>query len=94
MPRYIITNMFFYTYILKSEKDGKNYIGYTHDLKRRVEEHQRGFVTATAPRVPLTLIYYEACLSKQDALQREKYLKTTTGRRFIGKRLRSYSHHL
>jgi len=32
----------FYVYILKSEKDGKLYIGYTNDLKRRLEEHNSG----------------------------------------------------
>jgi predicted GIY-YIG superfamily endonuclease len=29
----------FYVYVLKSDKDGSLYIGYTDDLKRRLVEH-------------------------------------------------------
>jgi len=65
---------FYYTYILKSEKDGNNYAGYTQDLKLRFEQHQKGLVTSTKDRRPLKLIYYEACLTQKDALKREKYL--------------------
>ena len=90
MPRNTTSNMFFYTYVLKSLKDGKRYIGWTSDLKRRVEEHNKGLSFATKPRRPLKLIYYEACLNKEDAKQREKYLKTTVGLRYITNRLRNY----
>ena len=38
---------FYYTYILKSEKDGKNYAGYTQDLNLRFEQHQNGEVEST-----------------------------------------------
>ena len=38
---------FYYVYILKSEKDGKNYAGYTQNLKLRLEQHQKGKVTST-----------------------------------------------
>jgi hypothetical protein len=44
----------------------------------------------TRSRVPLHLIYYEACLNERDAFRREKYLKTTYGKRFIKTRCRSY----
>ncbi len=82
--------MFFYAYILESAKDGNHYIGYTSDLKRRFEEHNQGQSTATSLRRPLKLIYYEACLDERDAKQRERYLKTTAGRRFLAKRLRYF----
>ena len=82
--------MFFYTYVLLSEKDNNYYIGYTNDLKRRIEEHNSGKNFSTKPRIPLNLIYFEACLNEEDAKQREKYLKSTIGRRFIKKRLRQY----
>lgn len=55
-------NMFYYTYILKSEKDGKFYTGYTKDLKLRLEEHNKGKVPSTKERAPLILVYYEAAL--------------------------------
>ena len=65
----------FYVYVLKSEKDGNLYTGYTNDLKRRVEEHNYGQNRSTKSRTPFTLIYYEAYKSKEDATHREKMLK-------------------
>jgi putative endonuclease len=82
--------MMFYTYVLISETDSKLYIGFTDDLHKRVEEHQKGAVVSTAHRRPLKLIYYEACLNAEDAIKREKYFKTGFGRRFLKNRLESY----
>jgi len=81
----------FYTYVLISEKDGKHYTGYTKDLKLRFEQHQSGKVESTKYRRPLKIIYYEACLDQEDAMRREKYLKSYHGRMYLGKRLKSYS---
>lgn len=65
----------YYVYVLKSEKDDKLYIGYTNDLKQRLAEHNSGKSFATAWRIPLSLIYYEAFCSKYDAIEREQQLK-------------------
>jgi putative endonuclease len=62
----------YYTYVLQSKIDGYLYIGHTQDLRRRFSEHQSGKVESTAPRKPFDLIYYEACLEKDDAILREK----------------------
>ena len=80
----------FYTYILKSKKDGKFYTGYTSNLKLRFERHNKGLVDSTKSRQPLILVYYEACLNQQDATHREKYLKSYHGKMFIKRRLKSY----
>ena len=80
----------FYTYVLYSEKDGKFYTGFTKDLKLRIEQHNKGHVEATKERRPLKLIYYEACLNRNDATRREKYLKTYYGKAYLKKRLNSY----
>ena len=80
----------FYTYVLQSEKDNKLYVGFTKDLKQRFEQHQKGQVDATKKRMPLALIYYEACISQEDATKREKYFKTYHGRMFLKRRLKSY----
>lgn len=66
---------FYYTYVLKSLKDENMYTGYTNDLKRRFNEHCEGKVESTKNRLPIELIYYEACLSQKDATHREKYSK-------------------
>lgn len=80
----------FYTYILRSLVDGNNYVGYSNDLRRRIQEHHDGKCFSTSYRRPFKLIYYEACLSEIDARRRENYFKSTDGRRFLAKRLRNY----
>ena len=80
----------FYTYFLISEKDDKFYVGYTDNLKRRIKQHNNGDVESTKYRKPLKLIYYEVCLNQKDAIHREKYLKTTYGKRYIRNRLKNY----
>jgi len=80
----------YYTYVLQSKKDGDFYTGFTKKLKLRFEKHQKGHVVSTKDRRPLKLIYYEACIDRDDATHREKYLKTYHGRMFIKKRLKSY----
>lgn len=79
-----------YTYVLRSMKDMKFYTGYTKDLKLRFKQHNKGLVESTKDRRPLELIYYEACLDRDDATKREKYLKSYHGRMFLKNRLKSY----
>ena len=77
----------FYTYVLKSIKDEKLYIGFTDDLSKRFFENQKGQVISTRDRRPLKLVYYEACHDKYKALDREKYFKTGFGRKFLENRI-------
>lgn len=79
-----------YVYVLKSLKDNKKYTGCTSDLEKRFQAHQTGKVSSTKHRTSFELIYYEACISKEDAFRREKYLKTKNGKMFLGNRLKSY----
>ena len=83
-------NKFSYVYVLRSRKDGDLYTGYTSDLRKRFEEHQSGAVQSTKNRLPVELVYYEACLSQADATKREKYLKTAWGKRYLKSRLANY----
>ena len=80
----------FYTYVLQSQKDEGFYAGFTENLKLRFEQHNKSLVESTKDRRPLKLIYYEACISKSDAIRREKYLKSYHGKMFLKKRLKSY----
>ena len=77
-----------YVYILQSFKDEKLYVGHTDDLKRRFREHNNGLVPSTKKRVPLRIVYYEACNILEDALERERQLKTGFGRAYLKRRLR------
>lgn len=76
--------------MLKSIKDGNIYVGFTKNLKLRLEQHNKGSVRSTKIRRPLKLIYFECCLDQADATHREKYFKTYLGRMFIKKRIKSY----
>jgi len=77
----------FYTYVLKSKKDNEMYIGFSSNLKKRVEEHQKGLVEITKSRRPFELVYYEACCDKKKAIKREKALKTGFGRSYLKRRI-------
>ncbi|TSC95251.1 MAG: putative endonuclease [Parcubacteria group bacterium Licking1014_1] len=80
----------FYTYILKSKKDGKLYTGYTNDLRKRFREHNTGKSVYTKSRGPFELIYYEACMEQEDARSRELYLKSGKGKRYLKSRLKRF----
>ena len=77
---------FFYTYVLKCA-DTNFYIGSTSDLKKRLDEHCRGASSDTSKRLPIELVYYEACRSIDAARERERQLKTGFGRGYLRKRL-------
>ncbi|MCU0644684.1 MAG: GIY-YIG nuclease family protein [bacterium] len=79
----------FFVYILKCG-DNNFYTGYTSDLEQRLKEHNKGNVISTKRRLPVTLIYYEASINQKDALHRERYLKTSWGKRYIKTRLKNY----
>lgn len=79
----------FYVYVLQSEKDGKFYVGFSTDLKKRVKYHKQGKNKSTKGRRPLKLIYYEAHASEKDARRREKYFKTDKGKSSLRQMLRT-----
>ncbi|MAZ30221.1 excinuclease ABC subunit C [bacterium] len=80
-----------FVYVLESTDNGTEtlYTGYTNDLKRRLKEHNCGG-TKTTKNSQRRCIYYEACLNQADAERRERYLKTTLGKRLIKRRLKEY----
>jgi putative endonuclease len=84
MPRYC------YVYVLRSLVDYRFYVGLTRDLPARVNLHNNGRVPSTKERAPFELVYWEGCLNETDAAQREKYLKSAWGKRYIKNRLRRY----
>jgi putative endonuclease len=77
----------YFTYVLKSLKDQELYIGFTPNLRKRLELHNSGKVESTKSRIPMKLVYYEACESEEKAIKREKYFKTGFGRKFLTERI-------
>ncbi|MGO8987975.1 MAG: GIY-YIG nuclease family protein [bacterium] len=80
----------YYVYVIRSQKDKQFYTGFTSDLQNRFREHNAGRVSSTKGRCPFELIYYETCLNEQDALAREKYLKSGMGKRYLKNRLKRF----
>ncbi len=79
-----------YVYVLRSAVDGQFYVGLTNNLPARLESHNAGLVSSTKMRAPFELVYWEGCLNRSDAAQREKYLKTAWGKRYLKTRLRRH----
>jgi putative endonuclease len=82
--------MYYYVYVLLSEKDNQWYTGYTSDLRNRLLMHNNGKVESTKNRRPLKLIYFEGCINQQDATRREKYLKSGNGKIYLRNRLSNF----
>ena len=72
-----------YVYILFSVERKRLYKGSTSDLKKRVKQHNLGEVSSTRSGIPWRLVYYQAFLSKTDALREELFLKTGKGKERI-----------
>ena len=67
-----------YAYIVECA-DGTYYCGYTNDLEKRIETHNRGKgAKYTRPRLPVVLVYYEEFETKEEAMSREWHLKQLT----------------
>jgi putative endonuclease len=79
-----------YTYALYSKQEDRFYIGFSEDVDKRFLEHQRGNVWTTSRMSDPILVYYEACLDKKDAQERERSLKTGFGRQYLRKRVENY----
>ena len=80
----------YYTYILKSDKNGRMYTGSTNDLRKRLKQHNDGKSTFTKRDKPYKLIYYEACMNENDARSRELQLKSGLSKRYLKNRLRGF----
>ncbi len=76
------------TYVLKSLKNNKRYIGYTSkDAYQRLNEHNKGCNKWTKQNRPFALVYFEKFKTKIEAIKREKFLKSGQGRKFLDNKL-------
>jgi predicted GIY-YIG superfamily endonuclease len=79
---------FFYVYILQSQIDSDAfYVGFTEDLRDRLETHNAGHVPHTAKFRPWKVKTAVAFSDRQRAIEFELYLKSGSGRAFAKKRL-------
>ncbi|MEZ4787782.1 MAG: GIY-YIG nuclease family protein [Flavobacterium haoranii] len=80
--------MSFYTYVLKSDKDGRLYKGHTENLETRLLQHNSGKTPSTKPYLPWELVYFEEFFTREEAILREKYFKSGIGREFLKTKLK------
>ncbi|MEW6052869.1 MAG: GIY-YIG nuclease family protein [Nitrospirota bacterium] len=77
----------FLVYILKSESTSQYYIGHTDDLDRRISQHNNidyhGSQHTKRNKGPWTCVYTETFLTRSEAMQREKEIKSKKSRRYI-----------
>jgi len=81
----------FTVYVLRSIK-GKQYIGHTSDLERRLLEHNSGLCKTTKVDKDWQVIYSEEFTTRGEAVKRERWLKTGRGREFIKEMMRDGVH--
>lgn len=77
-----VVKMIYYVYLLRSQRDGKYYIGHSENIKRRLAEHNSGRVKATRYRRPFVVVGYEAHQSRDDARWRETEVKRSAHKRY------------
>ncbi|XOV68492.1 MAG: GIY-YIG nuclease family protein [Fluviicola sp.] len=75
--------MKFYAYVLRSINFERNYVGFTSNIEERLKQHNAGKTSSTKPYRPWDLLFFEEFNSKEEALQREKWLKSGIGRDYI-----------
>ena len=73
----------FVVYTLKSKIAKKSYVGLTNNIERRLKEHNSGKHFYTKRHKPWEIIHTEEFDNFEEARKREKFLKSTTGRRFL-----------
>ncbi len=79
---YKIKSMF-YAYVLKSINHEFFYKGHCENPEERLMQHNSGMTQSIRPYIPFELIYKEAFATREEAIARERYFKTSAGRRFL-----------
>ncbi len=74
----------FWVYIIKNEEKRKYYIGYTGNLEKRLEYHNKGLNKSTR-KLKWTLVYSKEFKTKREAILTERFIKKQKSRKFIEK---------
>lgn len=78
----------FYTYVLKSRDFSKYYVGHTEEIVKRLDEHNSGKTRSIKAYIPYDLIYFERFETRKEAVRREKYFKSGSGREYLKEKLK------
>ena len=72
-----------FVYVLRSINFERNYIGFSRNVARRLRQHNSGKTKSTKPFLPWKVLFFEEFSSKEEAIKREKFLKSGKGREYI-----------
>ncbi|MBK7291074.1 MAG: GIY-YIG nuclease family protein [Chitinophagaceae bacterium] len=75
----------YFAYVLKSINHDYYYKGHCKELERRIQQHNSGMTESIRPYIPFKLVYYEKFETEIEAVAREKYFKSSAGRRYLKK---------
>ena len=73
----------YFAYVIHSKKFNRYYKGHCQDLDARISEHNSGKTKSIKAFIPWELAYFEEFSTREEAIQREKYFKTSAGRRYL-----------
>jgi putative endonuclease len=83
----IPTGVTFYAYVIKSLNFDFYYKGHCKDLKERLKQHNSGATQSIIRYAPFEIVYFEEFATRELAIKREKYFKSSAGRRFLKSKL-------
>ena len=79
----------FYAYVIKSVNHDYFYKGHCEDLNLRIKQHNLGMTKSIIAFLPFELVYFEEFETRGEAVKREKYFKSSAGRRFLKAKIAS-----
>jgi len=79
----------YFAYVIKSIHHDFYYKGHCENLENRLAQHNSGMTESIRPYIPFILIYSEQFDTREEAVKREKYFKSSAGRRFLKSKLAS-----
>ena len=71
----------YHVYMLLNESKTRTYTGVADDVEKRLKEHNAGRVKSSRPYRPYNIVHTESFTTLSEARQKEKFYKSTTGRR-------------
>ena len=77
--------------ILRSERDGSFYTGYSEDVLRRLRQHNNGESYYTKRKMPWSVVYAEKFELKGEAIKRERFLKKQKNKEFYERLIKDWS---
>ena len=73
----------YYVYILLNDSETRTYTGVSDNIDKRLAEHNAGRVKSSSPYRPYRIAHFEGFKSLKEAREKERFYKSTTGRRRI-----------